>query len=167
MSERTEFVERRSPLLGGALFFAMLGGYAAWSMFIQGSNPEMMLGSLDLTPTHPIGWLALFGAVFMVGLMLWRATASRMRIILEGDLLRFGYRGVREVRRGDVAAVDAAEDGVVRLKLVRPITDAMRARAQLPEEQHEVVLLDQRLEGPGPLGPAVQRWFDAAGTTRL
>lgn len=166
MSQRTEFVERRTPLLGAALFFGVLGGYTAWSMFIQGSNPDMMLGFFDLTPTHPIGWLTLVGAAFMVGLLLWRATASRMRIVMDGDLLRFGYRGARQVRRADVAGVDLSEEGVVRLRLVQPVTEEVRQRADLPEDHDEVVLLDQRLEGPGPLGPAVERWYQPGGPAR-
>jgi hypothetical protein len=125
----------------------------------------MMLPGLDLTSSHPVGWFLLLGVVFMVGLMIWRTTCSRERIVLEGEVLRFGYRAAREVRREDVAAIDLSDHPLVRLQLVRPVPPATLERAMIDEEMGDIVLLDQRLDGPGPLGPAVERWFNATDGT--
>jgi hypothetical protein len=160
MSQRVEFVERRLPMIGAAFIFVAMGAYLVWDMFIQGANPDMVLQFLDATPSHPIAWLALLGVVFMVGLLLWRITFARNRIILEGDVLRFGVRGSRELRRQELAGVDLSDDKLVRLQLAQPVSAATRERAQLPDDvEDEVVLLDERLVGDGPLGPAVERWL--------
>lgn len=159
--EPREFVERPLPLVGGAGFFAALGAYAIWDMFIQGTNPDMMLRFLDLTPTHPIGWLALVGCVGMVLAMFWKLAFGRTRIVIDGDELGFGARGERRVRREDVVGIDLDEPDVVKVLLARPVSATTRERAMLPDDVDDVEIFDERIRDWEQVGPAVQRWYHA------
>lgn len=151
------FRERASRMVLVIAFFGAGGAYLAYRMFV---NPaEMMVPWFEGSPTNPVFWVGLLGSVFMVLLGLYRMTLAPHRVVVSGEVLRFGVRGRRRLTRDEVAGVERRRREVLLLLHDR---EATLRRLDLLDDLEGVSLYPDEYRDGDRLPEVLEAWVRGA-----
>lgn len=151
------FRERASRMVLLIAFFGAGGAYLAWSMFV--SPYEMMVPWFEPSPTNPVFWVGLLGSTFMVLLGLYRMTIAPSRVVVSGEVLRFGVRGRRRLTRDEVAGVERRRREVLLLLHDR---EATLRRLDLLDDLEGVSLYPDEYRDGDELSDVLEAWVRGA-----